>query len=292
MPRARSRSARDPFDWARFRSGLATGLTAAITLGLVLGVVLGRGALKARAAQSHALPVRAAFNWPTVVGPGDADAPTTWLDDQTRARLQHIVQTTVTPDPFDAGSLQRAQRALMATGWFSGPCTLRRDRDGLVRVDCRWRVPYAAVRHADRDHLVTIRGELLDRSFEPGLVRLWVIQGAASGPPAPGEPWPGGQVQAALELITFLHRSGATAPALRGVDVSAFTPTGRQLVLITTAGARIVWGGPASAPNPGEERSAVKLRNLSTVLAKPDQAAAPGLVFDVRFARPGWLAAP
>jgi hypothetical protein len=258
---------------------LTTATTIILTLSLAAGLLIGRGPLQARAAQAVREPVRVAFSWPPLVNAAGEVQPGTWLDPATQRHLQALAQQYISPDPFDGAGLARAREALAATGWFAtgkgageGPI-LRRESAGVVRVEGRWRVPFAAVRTGTGptavDRLVTFRGEVLDKAYAPGTSGQCVIINAEH--PAPsrlGDVWAGADVHAALALIATL-RHKPWADQIAAIDVGAYTPRGqRQLWIVTKTGGRIRWGGPVDAPLPGEQSTAVKIRHLDTIAAR------------------------
>jgi len=247
---------------ARGTHVISSVLSALLLLGVAAGLTAGRPELVRRAGVVKAHPLRIEFNWPPLAGtvqlpPGQ---PNTWLNAKTRAELEHLVRTTVSPDPFDSRSLLKAQRALMETGWFASPCRLERAADGLLRVRCNWRIPAAAVRCADVDHLVTSHGELLDFVCDPDASGLRIILGPHMNPPECGEPWIGGDVQAGLTLLDYL-RGAPGYDQVYAVDVSEFS-TNRRLVLISDERNRVLWGGRPGEFNPGQARDEVKRQRL------------------------------
>lgn len=266
--------------WFPARENLVRALTTAttilLTLGLCIGLLVGRGPLQARAAQVVREPVRVVFEWPPLAAPAGtprsgAAQPSTWLDEHTRKHLEALAIHHLRPDPFDGDSLAKAREALAATGWFASGPVLSRESAGVVRVSGRWRVPFAAVRTTGgvpADRLVTVRGELLDKSYPPNASGRPLILGATQ--PAPtrfGEVWAGTDVHAGLALLATL-RNRPWFDQVAGVDVSAYLPKNqRQLWIVTRSGGRILWGGPPDAPLPGEQPTAVKLRHLDANVA-------------------------
>lgn len=256
---------------------LATTTTIVLTLSLALGLLIGRGPLQARAAQAVREPVRVVFSWPPLVNAAGEVQPGTWLDPATQNHLQALAAQYLSPDPFDATGLARAREALAATGWFvtgtTGGPILRRESAGVVRVEGRWRVPFAAVRTGSGpttvDRLVTVRGEVLDKAYTPGASGQYLILNPEH--PAPrrlGDVWAGTDVHAGLALLATL-RHKPWADQIAGIDVGAFNARGqRQLWIVTKTGGRIRWGGPVDAPHPGEQSTAVKIRHLDTIHAR------------------------
>lgn len=247
---------------ARAAQFLSTAMAALLLVGIAAGLTAGRPELLRRAAACKSFPLRVDFNWPSLaasaqLAPGQ---PNTWLNAKTRAELGHLVLTIVSPDPFDSLSLLKAQRSLMETGWFSSPCRLQRGADGLVTVRGNWRIPSAAVRCADVDHLVASRGELLDFVCDPDASGLKIVLGPHMDPPECGHPWIGGDVQAGLSLLDYL-RGAPGYDQVYAVDVSEFS-TRKRLVLITDERNRVLWGGRPGEFNPGQARDEIKRQRL------------------------------
>jgi hypothetical protein len=252
-----------PQSLARAARFFSTALSSLLLLGVALGLTAGRPEILRRAGIARAHPLHVEFNWPPLAGPAQLPPgqPNTWLNAKTRAELEHLVQTTVSADPFDARSLLKAQKALMETGWFASPCRLERGAAGLLRVRCNWRIPAAAVRCADVDHLVTSHGELLDFVCDPDASGLRIILGPHMDPPECGEPWIGGDVQAGLSLLDYL-RGVPGYDQVYAVDVSEFS-TNKRLVLISDERNRILWGGRPGEFSPGQARDEVKRQRLT-----------------------------
>lgn len=278
-------------DMQRLRDAGTTAATLLIMGGLIAGLTFGRGPLQSKAAQIRAKnepPLRVVFHWPTVKsaeGGGDMrpGQSATWLDPITRAGLEQIALSLVSSDPFDAASLGRAQAALMETGWFAKPCTVRRDRDAVVHVEGLWRVPYAVVRTLEGDRWVTFKGEALGKVFQDGTSGLCAIVGVSSPPPAkPGEPWPGGDVQAAISLLQYV-RTSPGFDQIVGIDASDYLKKNKkQLAILTRYGSRIVWGGPVEQPLPGEWPSQTKLKQLAENVTRTGRIDAQRQAIDIR----------
>jgi hypothetical protein len=243
-----------------------TGVSATIALALLVGLVVATPRMQAQAAGLTAQPLRASFNWPLIPRPeGSTEPPKTWLDAASRDALESIVTRVVSPLPGEHASLVRAQEALMATGWFSEPVRVVRLANGVIRVRADWRVPVAVVRWDARDRLVAAGGELLLPDYEADRSGLKVVSGAQYDPPALGEPWLGGDVQAGLALLEFLRRSPANAQ-VSSVDVSEFTSK-KTLWIVTDRGTRIHWGAHPHEFAAGQAPADVKRRRLEQLLA-------------------------
>lgn len=195
--------------------------------------------------------------------------PATWLPLQFQRQLIDLVRSRLEAgsDPFAAASLQAVGESLSASGWFDGTPRIERRPGNRLVIDGAWRVPAAFVRWEGRDYLVAWDGRLLPPVYQPGQVNLRAIMNVPAPPPRDAgggldftSPWPGEAVAAAVDLLaTLSDRPWYTQ--VRGVDVADFDRE-RRLVLSTTFGTRVVWGGPVRRPLPGESSTRGKLEKL------------------------------
>lgn len=272
------------------RSALLHAAGTLIALALLLTVigamVAGHDELTARAVSLRATEPRIEFAWPLLPpAPGaPADAPrATWLDWESRAGLERLVALQAGRNPLDPRGLHDAQHALELTGWFdtsAGGVRVERAADGTISVRGAWRVPLAAVRVGESDHLVAAGGVLLQPSYRRDGSRMRVILGAAHPMPDLGQPWLGGDVQAGLALLERLR----TVPGysqVYGVDVSELMH-GKQLVIVTDLGNRIIWGGPVDEFAPGQAKTEKKLQQLAGYYANLGRIDAGRAVLDIR----------
>ncbi|MGD9692325.1 MAG: hypothetical protein AB7G17_12885 [Phycisphaerales bacterium] len=244
--------------------------------GMIGGVAFGVGALKDRVAEARSAPLRLEIAWPALAG----DASRTWLPESARREITAAVMSKLTANPFDRGSLVRARKALLETGWFERVDRVRRKTGGVVEIGAVWRTPGAVVRWEGKDYLVSSKGELLPLVYEAGDAgrSVLVIEGVDVGPTrtsagavAYGEAWPGASVRASLELMGVLRRAfgaGAAWSQIAGIDASEFRTRGR-LAIISDAGARIVWGAPPGKLAPGEQTTEQKLMRLARLASGP-----------------------
>lgn len=277
-------------DWERITQAGTTAGTIIIMGGLIVGLTLGRGPLQSRAAEirgKQGSALKVVFAWPLMQGgtsrddrPGQA---ATWLDPMTRLQMENLALSIISPDPFDSASLDRAQVALMKTGWFAKPCVVRRGSDAVVRVEGTWRTPYAVVRGAGGDRWVTYKGEALDKVFPEGTSGLCAVVGIKSKAPASvGETWAGGDVQAALSLVQYIRVSPGFDQVV-AIDAGEYlTKNKKQLAILTRYNSRIVWGGPVDQPLPGEWTSAAKLKQLGENVARTGRIDAGKTAIDIR----------
>lgn len=257
-------------EWFARPRRLANMTLALVWMGLALTAAMGAAPLKDRVTTLRTAPVSPRIEWPAA--PGDPGA--TWLPASEQRRLEHLVVQTVSTDVFDRDSLESLRAALDASGWFREVAEVRRFPENTVRVRGEWRAPFAAVRAGDRDHLVTVSGELLPLSYPPGGAGpgIPVVVGAQFGPPeneargfAYGRRWRGGDVPASLALLAELRAAFAATPHIQrqivGVDVSEHRQR-QRLLIVTDTGSRIVWGSAPGEERPGEVRAQEKIARL------------------------------
>ncbi len=278
--------------WAN-RSVTATVLAVAA---IAAAWALGRPWLEQRAAAART-PEQ--LSVAIAIDPDDADRLRA-LGIDPRPMLERIALQTVDPDPFNRGALLAAATAIGDTGWFAGPVTLERSPRGTIDIRGTWRQPAVVVRTSGREVLVGYDGApmMLPDGQAPSAALIRVVDPIAA-PPATtdhatgerrlawGEPWPGGDVQEAIELLAYIkhgHRStnaqgdavshdgSAILARLDAVDLSAFdeTPAG-QLLLLSSKGGTIVWGAPIGEESAGEVPPQQKLANLRDILFNAEQ---------------------
>jgi hypothetical protein len=266
--------------WFATPRRMANAALAIVFVGIGVGSLLGAGPLRERVSTLRDHPVTPKIEYPRLLGASDPDA--TWLPASERRRLEHLVVQTVSTNVFDRSSLENLRIALDASGWFARDIQVRRFAENNIRVRGEWRVPFAAVRVNDRDHLVTSAGELLPLAYNAGGAgpSIPVVTSSQFGPPeneargfAYGKRWRGGDVPASLALIAELKRAfGATPRIMKqiaGVDCRDFNSRGR-LAIITDTGSRIVWGSAPGEEKPGEARAAEKIARLVDLSGRPD----------------------
>ncbi|MBL8990510.1 MAG: hypothetical protein JNJ48_02895 [Phycisphaerae bacterium] len=246
----------------------------ALMCALGIGLLAGQRALAERAGkvrESRTEAFRVEFDWPPLAGaqPGPDGQPATWLSVTQREDLTALAMRSLTANPMDHGALRRTGEALLATGWFSAIESVSREPHGVVRIRGQWRIPAAVVRSGDRDHLVSSKGELLPVTYRPDASRLKVIYNPCNPPPAkPGDPWLGGDVQAALALLAYLQPTQAYGQVM-GIDVRNYVRT-KRLEIVTDRNNRVLWGAPPGEFNPGEPAADVKLKWMLYLRASTD----------------------
>jgi hypothetical protein len=219
-------------------------------------------------------PSEVRFNWPIAVAPGQKKptSPQTWLPAAVQRDLALIAASEVAVDPFAKESLERARRALLATGWFSQISTVRRTPGGHVDITADWRLPAAVVQHRGREYLVAVSGQVLRLPARTPVMKgsMPVITNPRLAPKSDnqgivyGEVWPGGDVEAAIALLRHL-RQIPEVKRIAGVDLANFIETG-HLTLVTDSGAKIVWGSALSELGPGEVSVDTRRARLRDIL--------------------------
>lgn len=291
-----------PFDWRRFAVHLGTFMLVVLLLGIGAAVVLGRKPLTKTVTTSVAARgVNLEIAWPlmgaeagkaskapkpktngkqepaisktAMTPPSQALIPEkSWLPEQFQEELLTVGMRALgtAPDPLSREPLDRLGTAMAESGWFSGTPTIERHESGKIVVHGTWRVPAAVVRIDDKDHLLSWDGKPMPVTYEQSLSGLRVVSGVVSGPAhkADGaidfsQNWPGEDVAAAVELLGVLMQQ-PYASQIAGIDLSMYT-TKKWLIIDTTMGTRIVWGGRPSKPLNGECATNFKLAKLEKI---------------------------
>lgn len=191
-----------------------------------------------------------------------------WMTD---ALANQIIASVRPSTPFTANDHQMlVDRAtiLAANPWIKEVRSVRRAYENgpgdVIEIDCQYRAPVALVRWQDAYWYVDAEGvrlpERLSAQQVATLIRpngqtqtFRIIDGVAQPPAAPGKPWPGGDVQAGIELIGLL-----SDPAYEDIgrdivkiDVSNYggriSPNQSQINLVTRDNTEVRWGQPPSS---------------------------------------------
>ena len=259
------------------RRGVMAGVAALVVIGIGAGAMFGAGALHERASRELLrTPGEIEIRWPALEARTPA-GETSWMPASERARLRAIVEGILEgADPLSGDPIRDAGEALLATGWFSKPPTVRRMKDLGVLVTGEWRVPGAAVRTRDGDRLIAWDGAPLALLYGQGESGQRVIVGGWHAPtgdgvlrPGADGRWPSEDVLAGLELLALLRSAGLDAQ-VAGVNVEPFTRD-KTLQLLTYSGGRVVWGGAPGAFTPGEVSDNIKLERLRTLRDRTGQ---------------------
>ena len=172
---------------------------------------------------------------------------------------------------------------LTGTGWIARLNFVRRTGDRRFEVSARYRVPVAMVQQDRQFLLIDPDGVRLPGAYfhEP---RWKLIQGVRAAPPAPGEAWPGEDLQAALRLLAAVSPE-PFEPQISGVIVENYAgrvAAERSHVELATdrPEGRIRWG---SAPGLEVEENTVgqKLAILRANFQRTGRADAGHAVIDI-----------
>ncbi len=184
------------------------------------------------------------------------------------ASLSEQILSTVRPiTPFSTDDHQMlVDRAniLAANPWVKEVHAVRRaytnSPGDTLEIDCDFRAPVALAHWQDAYWYVDAEGvrlperlsaEQAARLIQPGQGSMFrIIDGIGKAPLAPGKAWPGGDVQAGIELIALLTDK-PFADQIVKIDVSNFggriNPNESQLNLVTRYNTEIRWGQPPSS---------------------------------------------
>ncbi len=185
------------------------------------------------------------------------DAPQ-WMTSADLAPLQEMVAREAGASAYDRVGLERAQAALLATGWFETVRQVRRERLTLLEVEGTFAQPTAVVADSAGDHLLDSECRLLPRTYALGTApKLPRIVGARlPRPPRPGQLWTGADLFAGVELAKLVGTQRWRSQ-IAGVDVADFQQQ-QTLTLLTSGGCRVKWGRAlgleASAEVPAEQK--------------------------------------
>ncbi len=189
------------------------------------------------------------------------DSPS-WMTPSDLEPLQTLVAREAGVSAYDRQGLERAQSALMGSGWFNEVRQVRRIGSSEIEVDATFADPIALVVDAQGEHLLDSNGRLLPRTYAPGTSpKLTRILGASlPRPTRAGQLWPGADLLAGVEMAKLIGtqrwRSQVSA-----VDVGEFR-TRQTLALLTTNQCRLIWGRAPGSEASAEVPAAQKLRYL------------------------------
>ena len=164
------------------------------------------------------------------------------LRDRELQRLQDTVRAAVgeRTSPLERDGLRDATVALEATGWFDRIDQVSWTAPGEIEISARYAIPVAVVRTRSGDMLVDTRGRRLPLTYDAGYAPLPVIKNPSQPTPANfGTPWPGGDVQAGIELLSVIHAM-PWFEQVRSIDVGRFAA--QDLLCLRTNVCTIVWG--------------------------------------------------
>ncbi len=200
-----------------------------------------------------------------------APAPTTWLPEQFQEQLIATAMGALggDPDPLSREPLDKVAAALEATGWFSSTPEVERRAEGAIRVKGPWRTPAVVLRQGGKDYLLSWDTTAMPVDYKLGQARMPAIVGVQEGPPMKGSArdytsvWPGEEAAVAVELYKAIS-SQPWYSEVAAVDVSKYKAT-RRLAIVTQSGGRVIWGGRAAKPLPGEISTSAKLDRLKEI---------------------------
>lgn len=199
------------------------------------------------------------------------DAPV-WLNKLTEMQLRQAVSDYLLADPLDQRSLKHATESLAASPWVSKVQQITRQRDGQVLVNLVYRSPLALVRTTDGYALVASDGVRL-----PGLylehqlahVQLPVIVGVSAASPKPGQPWPGEDLRAGLNLVSLLAGEDF-AGQIMAYDVSGRDQHGRLTARLITNRGTVLWGFAPGMEGAIEPTAVIKRDRLRALAQRHD----------------------
>lgn len=272
---ARSQDGKDSgkaFDWKLFTSHLTGFGILTLCTALFFGVILGVKPLERRSAalSDHGAP-KIEVIWPQIT---DAEGNNigTWLPVADQEAIMRLATDAVgsSIDPFSNDPLGKLGGVLAASGWFDGTPIISRQSGSTLRIEGRWRVPVAVIRHDGRDFVIDHNARQLPPIYQPGGSTLRFIADPVMSPPTGVDgsrdfltPWPGEDIVAGLELLSEVGDEQWSAQ-IAGVDVKNFSAAG-TLELVTKDNTRVAWGGRVSKPQIGDVSSAQKLMNISAL---------------------------
>lgn len=274
----RSESAPKSADAARraenARRGLALTATVVVFSTLALAYLVGVPRLQ-RTLGDRLVggPLRVVFDWPPAPAKPGTTVNDTWLPLEIRDELLAVAHQELerAPDLFTASGLKGVGEALLKTGWFDRIDAIRRENGGIVHIVGVWRAPAAVVRHGNIDYLVASAAQILPLAYPRDASGRVVIVGGqmppakAGGRVVQGGTWPGADVKAGLDLLTFISAK-PWRNQIAAVDVSEYLSL-RRLTLVTKWNGRVIWGGSPSDALPGEVPAKAKLVRMD-ILAK------------------------
>lgn len=218
--------------------------------------------------------------------------------DQALADIAAAADLRPDDDIHDPELCRRVAAGLQASAWVAEVRRVSKRPDGVVRIDARYREPFAYVEHAgvvyrvDREGVrlplpATYRVDFIQDKFWNDWFR---IVGPSGVVPREGEPWPGDDLAAGLRLVQFLRDATARGEvpfrsSLRAIDVANFglrkSPDDGQLRIRTIhPRSYIRWGEPPGEEYEVESPARRKLDMLRSVYAK--RGFLPEGILDVR----------
>ncbi|MHC4995479.1 MAG: cell division protein FtsQ/DivIB [Planctomycetota bacterium] len=210
----------------------------------------------------------------------------TWMSSIISDHLRVIVSEKVTDDPFDQQSLKNAANAMAINPWVRHVDRIIRRPGGVIEVRAIYRKPVALIETSEGYHLVDQKGVLLPARYDHRAVaqlRMPVLRGVMLGQPVPGVVWPGGDVQAGLELARHIAPQ-KWAGQVRAIDVANYSgrsqPGQPHLILLTENG-QVRWGRAPGDEQYFEPPAQTKLNHIRNILHSFPTIDAGGRTVDV-----------
>lgn len=187
-----------------------------------------------------------------------------WMSDSLAKQIIASVEPLTPKRATDHQLLVERADLLSTNPWVKRVNAVRRqyvNQPGdVIELDCDFRAPVALVhwdgmyRYVDSEGVVLpekLSAQQVQYLIRPGnSPTFYIIQGVARAPKADGTPWPGGDVQAGIEMVALLANQPYANKFIK-IDVSNFagrrSPHESQINLVTRDGSEIRWGQPPSS---------------------------------------------
>jgi len=225
-----------------------------------------------------------------------------WMSDTLAQQILRTAQPTSAHSVFDRNVLVNVAQALRISPWVREVHEVRRvhgDQPAdTILVDCEFRAPLALVHWKDYYWLVDGQGIKLPEQFTQkeipriisganGKTNIRVIDGVRHAPVESGDPWPGEDLAAGIEMAKCLY-GVSWVDELTRIDVTNFG--GRndvrdpQITLLTKRNTAVRWGmAPGAKDAFVEVSTGEKLKVLKQVYADYGRIDANHPWIDIRF---------
>ena len=205
-----------------------------------------------------------------------------WLKNDFAQEVAHPGDLEDNFSLLESGISRRLATIYAQNPWVEKVKFVERDFSGSVRIGLILRRPVGIVRKAGKFYLVDVEGRRL-----PGMwlskaalgLDLPLIINVKKGPPAVAEIWPGKDVPhgAAVAYCLLNLSIPPCVPSGKEVNITAidvanvggrFSPSEREVSLLTEKRTRILWGRSPVVSSPGELSPATKIGSLIGVVEK------------------------
>jgi hypothetical protein len=224
--------------------------------------------------------------------------PPAWVDlEGWRPRILASISLPADQQWLDGMLVRQVADQINRSGWVSQVERVSRSADGTISVSCVYRRPIAMLRTREGFVPVDRDGIRLPTGAEGKVYTLvdddsgWLkIEGVKSSSPEVGEPFPGDDAVAAIQIAALIFEQDFSTRISR-IDVNNFR--GRlnkrddQIRLLTRDGGRIHWGS-AIGEEIEEPTARDKIRNIALYFQK----GSPQAQVDISVYRHGWIEAP